>query len=83
MIGIGDYGARVVRYWAEFYAENLILPSIEHGHHVKTKSLIHDEDVRARCRAYLKSQKPDKRTVHAFKRWIHDNLLPEILGERR
>jgi hypothetical protein len=72
-----------VRQWANFYSKNLLLPTIEQGRHVKTKSLIHDEDVRSKCRAYLKALKPDDRSINNLKTWIHEDLVPTVFGEQQ
>jgi len=80
---IETYGARVVRSWAGFYVSNLQLPAIQQGHNVKIKSIIHDEDVQERCRTYLKSTKPDKRSVDNFKTWIHEDLIPTLFDAKR
>ena len=72
-----------MRSWGDFYVSNLQLPTIHHGHNVKIKSIIHDEDVQARCREYLKSVKPDKRNISSFKTWVHDDLIPVLFDAKR
>jgi hypothetical protein len=57
--------------------ENQCLPDHNHDKHIKTKSLIFDEDIAARCRPFLKSQVNDSITGHSFVHWVNNSLHVE------
>ena len=76
VLGRGVWGARVLRGWANIYFEQLMLPSIRQGCHVKVNSLVHDEDVQEACKAFLRGLKPDSRTFVAWKEFVNQELLP-------
>ena len=76
----GAYKGRVIRAFATFYYETGSLPDILQGKHIKTKSLIHDEDVRQRCLAFLRGTKPDKRSPYAFKMFVEQEIIPTVVG---
>jgi hypothetical protein len=82
-MGRGPNRSNVIRQWAAFYFENLQLPYIHQGKHVKTKSLISDEDVKLKCIQYLKSLKPKDRTITTFASFIHEILFPVVTGAMR
>lgn len=69
-----QYKARSIRKWAQHFLEKQSLPVHHQGMHVKTKSLIYDEDVARECRRYLKSQICDSITAHSFADWIKNHL---------
>jgi hypothetical protein len=69
-----DYRARTLREWGKFYIDNHELPETCQGRHVKTKSLIDDEDVQHYCRAWLRSQIPDAICGRSFALWIRESL---------
>lgn len=68
------YQARKVRRWAQHFLEHRSLPSHRQGKHIKTNSLIYDEDVAKCCRRYLKSQVNDSITAISFANWLKDKL---------
>ena len=70
----GVWGARILRGWANIYFNNLMLPMINQGNHIKVKSLIHDEDVRAACRTFLRSVKPDEWSFQKWKEYVNFDL---------
>lgn len=69
-----SYTARKIRRWAEYYLQKQALPDHSQGKHIKTKSLIFDEDVASKCREFLKTQMNDSITGQSFAHWIHNNL---------
>jgi hypothetical protein len=73
-----SYTARKIRKWAEFYLQNQALPDHSQGKHIKTKSLIFDEDIASKCRQFLKKQINDAITGQSFAHWIHNNLHLEV-----
>ena len=64
--GGSDYSSRSIRNWAEFFYNNTQLPRLAQGAHIKTRSLIHDQDVRLKLLTHLRSVKPDDRTLKVF-----------------
>ena len=56
------------------------MPTYRQGSHVKIPSLIDDEDIQERCRNFIRSQKPDDRSIYCFKYWIENELLPTVTG---
>ena len=69
-----SYTARKIRKWAEFFVQNLALPGHSQGKHIKTKSLIYDEDVASKCRQFLKTHINDAITGQSFAYWVNNNL---------
>ena len=69
-----QYTTRKIRQWAEFFLCNRDLPQHSQGRHIKTKSLIYDEDIASKCRLYLKSLINDSITGQTFAHWINNNL---------
>ena len=69
-----NYCARKIRKWAEFYMQNQTLPDHSQGKHIKTKSLIFDEDIASKCRQFLKKEINDAITGQSFAHWINNNL---------
>ena len=83
------YQARNIRRWAQYFLETSRLPDHRQGKHIKTKSLIYDEDVSSRCRRYLKAQINDSITAQSFANWVKDKLhletdlpYPVLISER-
>ena len=72
-----DHTARRIRKWAACFLATGKLPDSRQGRHIKTKSLINDEDIRIRCRTYLRSQKNEEITGHSFAKWVNENLHQE------
>jgi hypothetical protein len=66
--------SRRIRQWAQQYLEFQTLSEHRQGKHVKTKSLIEDEDVKAACRSWLRSQQADSITALSFSKWVCENL---------
>ena len=69
-----DYRSRSIREWAQFYIDNYHLPQSHQGRHIKTKSLIDDEDVQNSCRIWVRSQIPDSICGRSFALWITESL---------
>jgi hypothetical protein len=69
-----SYRARTIRDWGQHFCEHLELPELRQGKFQKTKSLIDDEDVKAACRSYLRSVKPDLRDAASFRKWVNSDL---------
>ena len=69
-----QYTARKIRKWAESFACSQELPQHSQGKHIKTKSLIFDEDVASKCKIFLKSQINDAITGLTFAHWIGNHL---------
>jgi hypothetical protein len=72
-----SYGRRI-RYWAEYYLSHQKLPSHRQGCHVKTPSLIHEEDVMRACRQWLRTQRPDSVCAASFTNWIKAELHKKL-----
>jgi hypothetical protein len=66
--------SRRIRQWAQQYLESQTLTEHRQGKHVKTKSLVEDEDVKAACRNWLQSQQTDSITALSFSNWVCENL---------
>ena len=66
--------SRRIREWAQQYLENQSLPEHRQERHVKTKSLIEDEDVQAACRSWLRLQRSDSITALSFSKWVCENI---------
>jgi hypothetical protein len=64
--GRNNHTARKLRDWAVFYIHHLKLPITQQGSHVKTKSLINEEDVQNQCLVWLRSQRPDSLSGRTF-----------------
>ena len=66
--------ARIIRFWADYFLVHQTLPVYRQGCHVKTRSLILDEDVITACRTWLRSQVSDALCVAAFANWLGSQL---------
>jgi hypothetical protein len=73
-----DHRARKLREWAKFYLANHRLPVSSQGSHVKTKSLINDEDVQKHNLTWLRSQVPDSINGRTFSLWVRTKLHTEL-----
>ena len=69
-----EHQARKIRNWADFFLKTQKLPVHRQGAHIKTKSLIHDEDVIRECRGWLRSQRADVICGSNFSLWIEEKL---------
>lgn len=69
---------RRIRFWADFFLCHQKLPVYRQGCHVKTPSLIHDEDVRVACRTWLQSQNPDTICGASFANWVGSQLHEKL-----
>ena len=69
---------RTIRRWAEHFLRHKELPKHRQGCHIKTKSLIHDEDVARECRHWLRVQIHDSITAHGFSQWIEKELHVKV-----
>jgi hypothetical protein len=66
--------ARKIRQWAMYFVQNKELSGHMQGRHMKTKSLIDDEDIASACRAWLRTQRSDTISPLSFCRWVLDEL---------
>lgn len=69
-----QFQARKIRDWAQRFLQTRRLPEHRQGKHIKSKSLIYEEDVARHCRLYLKTQVSDSLTARSFANWVNDNL---------
>jgi hypothetical protein len=69
-----DSTSRRIRHWAKQFLHNKALSDHQQGRHVKTRSLIEDEDVRSCCRSWLRDQRNDSITALSFSKWVPDQL---------
>ena len=76
--GKNDHRARKLRKWAKFFLDHLVLPGSRQGAHVKTKSLINDEEVQNHCRVWLRSQTPDNISGRTFSQWVRMSLHSQL-----
>ena len=76
--GANDHSARKLREWAKFYVENHVLPASHQGCHIKTKSLVNDEDIQNHCLTWLRSQTPDSISGRTFSHWVRTQLHTEL-----
>ena len=65
---------RKIRLWADHFLAHQELPVYRQGCHVKTPSLVNDEDVSTACRTWLRSQRPDLICGASFANWIRSDL---------
>ena len=72
------YQARSIRKWAQHFLETQSLPVHRQGTHIKTKSMIYDEDIARECRRHLKSQVNDSISAHSFADWIKNHLHLQV-----
>lgn len=73
-----DSMSRKIRRWAKNFLHKKMLDDHQQGKHVKTKSLIEEEDIQISCRTWLRSQKHDFITALSFSKWIGENLHQEL-----
>lgn len=73
-----SYRSRTIRDWGDHYLKHFDLPLLSQGKYQKTKSLIDDEDVRAKCLSFLRSVRADKRDAVIFQNWINSELKGHI-----
>ena len=69
-----QFQARKIRKWAQHFLQTRRLPEHRQGKHIKSKSLIYEEDIARQCRQFLKSQISDSLTARLFANWVNDNL---------
>lgn len=70
--------SRTIRRWAEYFLNHKKLPVHQQGCHIKTRSLINDEDIARECRLWLRVQIHDSITAHSFSQWIAKELHPKV-----
>ena len=66
--------SRTIRRWAEYFLTHKKFPVHQQGCHIKTRSLINDEDIARECRLWLRVQIHDSITAHRFSQWIAKDL---------
>ena len=69
-----QFQARKIRKWAQHFLQTRRLLEHRQGKHIKTKSLIYEEDIAGHCRRFLKTQISDSLTARSFANWVNDNL---------
>jgi hypothetical protein len=68
------FQARKIRKWAQHFLRTRRLPEHRQGKHIKSKSLIYEEDIAGHCRRFLKAQISDSLTARSFANWVNDKL---------
>lgn len=68
------FQARKIRKWAQHFLRTRRLPEHRQGKHIKSKSLIYEEDIAGHCRRFLKAQISDSLTARSFANWVIDKL---------
>src|SRR5262249_15903567 len=76
-----SYRSRAIRDWSDYFVKHEHLPELRQGKHLKTKTLIDDEDVQAACRAFIRQLPADKRDANAFMKWVNSELQGECALE--
>ena len=76
----GDYMARCIRMWGDYYIQSGELFSYHQGKHTKIAGLLHDKDFAEGCREWLQKQPPELRSPGALKMYIEEILLPKMMG---
>ena len=75
----GDsYKARCIRSWAAVFKATGELPSYRQGKHIKTPTIITDENVQQYLKAHLRSLDDDVRTPTRFANDLNTELLAEL-----
>ena len=69
-----QFQARKIRKWAQHFLRTRRLPEHRQGKHIKSKSLIYEEDIAGHCRRFLKAQIFDSLTARSFANWVTDKL---------
>lgn len=72
--------ARRIRKWANHFYRHMELPKFTQGQHVKSKSVIMDEDVQNACREFMLSVPPNQRSAESLREWIGNGGLDDIVG---
>ena len=68
------YFGKQIRKWSLHFMQTGELPEHQQGKFVKKKSLIHDEDVQAILRAFVRSEPQVSLTSSRLASWISENL---------
>ena len=76
--GEDSYKAKCIREWARHFLCTQKLWSHKQGLHVKTFSVIYDENVQMTLRTYLRAMKPEERYPSTFIAALNTKLLKEI-----
>lgn len=69
-----SYFGKQIRKWSQHYIQRASLPDHFQGKFVKTKSLIHDEDVQIILRSFLRSEPQVSLTSSRLAFWVNENL---------
>ena len=69
-----QFQARKIRKWAQHFLQTRCLPEHRQGKHIKTKSLIYEQDIAVNCRRFLKAQISDSITAMSFANWVNNHL---------
>lgn len=73
------YRPRVARKWLNMVLDTGDLPLHQQGKHAKRTSILSDPDVKERCMAWLRLQKSTFRSIPALRRFIRQEVFPELL----
>jgi hypothetical protein len=82
------YKARSIREWAGDYMKHGTMGGYVQGQHIKTKSIISDENVQSKLREKLREMKDCDRTPGNFRTLLNNTLLqtfpsaPDSISER-
>jgi hypothetical protein len=74
------YKATCVRNWTSAFLASGQLPPLKQGQHPKCASLIEEEDVRQRCRIWLREQSPGKITSRSFASFVSSEFAEQLPG---
>ena len=72
------HSGRLIRSWSNFFIQHKELPVSQQGRFVKVPSLIHDEDIQAKLRIYIRSLSENALTSSSLALWVRENLHKEM-----
>lgn len=73
-----EWTGRQIRIWSESFLETHSLPEKNQGRHIKTNSIIADENTQSVCRQWLRSQKAHAISGTSFSEWVKHQLHHEL-----
>jgi hypothetical protein len=68
------HSGRLIRQWADYWIHQGELPIHNQGKFVKTKSMIHDEDVQLILRQFVRTERGSSLTSTKLADWVNENL---------
>lgn len=75
-----DYASRMVRELGEAYLATGSVPASRQGKHVKSETILSEEDVKKMCLAKLRTTDPKFRKPQILKSFIESSVYPEVYG---